>query len=148
MERRGRTAPALGLILASVVVSVVLAGCGGDDDGSPPPATAPTGLTACVAPAGSADQQACLDQIEGYIENDIAGVENAVQTVNDVLSGVSDASYEFERVTPVPEGDGALTSTDPIELHWRVGGTERTMFVCFPGGQSQPVEVGTTPCPN
>ena len=85
---------------------------------------------------------ACLDQIERFIQSDIAGVDDAIDRVNDVLSEVSSATYEFERVTPIGDGDAA-GADGPIELRWRVGGIERTMFVCSSGDT---VEVGSEPC--
>lgn len=62
-----------------------------------------------------------------------------------MLSGVSsDPSYEFERVTPPGEDDNPAEPGDSIELQWRVGTTERTMFLCAAGDA---FEVGPDPCP-
>ena len=126
--------------LSLPAILIVVAGCG-SDEGAPPEATAPLELVECVDPGNAADEAACLDQIERFIESDIAGVDDAIGRVTDVLSTVSSPSFEFERVTPPGDGDEPAES---IELLWRVGTTERTMFVCSTG---ETVEVGSDPCP-
>lgn len=122
---------------------LVIAGCG-TDDGAPPEATAPLELVECVDPGNPADESACLDQIERFIESDIAGIDDAIERVTDVLSRVSSPSYDFERVTPVEDGYNPAEPGDAIELQWRVGTTDRTMFVCATGDST---EVGPDPCP-
>ena len=116
----------------------------GSDDGAPPRATAPPELSACVDPADAPAEVACLDQIERFIESDIAGIDDAIDRVNETLSTASSASYEFERVTPLGEGYDRADPGDAIELQWRVGTTDRTMFLCAAGVA---YEVGPEPCP-
>ena len=121
----------------------LLVGACGSDEGGPPRATAPTELSACVDPADPAAEASCLDQIERFIESDIAGVDDAIDRVNETLSRASSASYEFERVAPLGEGYDRADPGDAIELQWRVGTTDRTMFLCAAGVA---YEVGPDPC--
>jgi hypothetical protein len=125
-----------------IAVAALTVGCG-DDDASSPPATMPPELDACADPENPDAESTCLDQIERYIEDDIAGVEDALQRVNDALEGAGTSSFAFERVTPTGDGYDPVTATEPIELRWQVGTTERRMFVCFDG---EVVEVGQDPC--
>ena len=122
---------------------ILVAGCGSDGV-SAPEETAPLELVECVDPGNAADEAACLDQIERFIESDIAGIDDAIERVTHVLSRVSSPSYEFERVTPLEDGYNPAEPGDSIELQWRVGTTDRTMFVCATGGA---YEVGPDPCP-
>jgi hypothetical protein len=133
----------VGFAALAVAIAALAVGCG-DDDASPPSPTMPPELHECADPKSPDAESTCLDQIEQFIEADIAGVEDALQSVNDALKGASASSFEFKRVSPTDDAYDPITSTEPIELHWRVGTTERTMFVCFGDGA---FEVGQDACP-
>ena len=123
-------------------IAAIVTGCG-DGDASLPRVTPPPELDACADPQTADVEAACLDQIERFVETDIAGVEDALQQINDMFSRASSASMEFERVTPLREGGDPVPLTEPLEWRWRVGTTERTMFVCVDDGV---IEVGQSPC--
>ena len=133
----------IGWTLGPALVSLLLLACGGDDETSPD-VTAPPELSACVDPADAAAETSCLDQIERFIESHVAGVDDAIDRVVEMLSRASSTSYEFERVTPTGEGYDPADPGDAIELQWRVGTTDRTMFLCAVG---ETYQVGPDPCP-
>ena len=126
----------IGWTLGPALVSLLLVACGDDDEISPD-VTAPPELSACVDPADAAVETSCL-------ESHVAGVDDAIDRVVEMLSRASSTSYEFERVTPTGEGYDPADPGDAIELQWRVGTTDRTMFLCAVG---ETYQVGPDPCP-
>lgn len=133
----------IGWILGSALVPLVLPACGGDDDEVSPDVTAPPALSVCVDPGDAAAEASCLDQIERFIEADVGGVEQAIDRVVETLSRASSVSYEFQRVTTPGDGYDPADPEAAIELHWQVGTTDRTMFLCAAG---ETYEVGPDPC--
>ncbi len=61
---------------------IVVAGCGSEEI-VPPNATAPLELVECVDPGNAADEAACLDQIERFIETDAGGIDNKIERVTE-----------------------------------------------------------------